>query len=428
MGNSDDKNTESDKTLHDLNQVLEISRAMVATNNLDELLALIIRQTLVLLGVERATLFLYDEPNNELVARIATGVEELRVPADRGFCGETVRTGQTLVIPDAYADERFNPQIDKDLGFRTRNIMSLPLKGYEGSLVGVLQVLNKRNGAFSDYDINLAETLGAQAGVALQRARLIEHFVEKQKMERAMQIARDIQRGLLPGKPPEIPGYEVAGLSDPADETGGDTFDFIPLPNGQWAFVVADATGHGIGPALVIAETRAMLRACAHHSKADATSVTQILNTVNHLLAHDLGGGNFVTCFMGIFDPASGEMTYASAGHGPMIFYRRSEDRFFEVAATFIPLGVLEDADYEETKTFKFEPGDLAVVTTDGFFEAFDPAGEMFGVERMLDHIRADRDLSCSEIINRLHNAVNAFSAGLDQADDLTAIAIKRQM
>ena len=140
-------------------------------------------------------------------------------------------------------------------------------------------------------------------------------------MERAMQIARDIQRGLLPKEPPEIPGYDVAGLSDPADETGGDTFDFIHLPSGQWAFVIADATGHGIGPALVIAETRAMLRACAHHSKADSASVTQILNTVNYLLAHDLGGGNFVTCFMGIFDPESNEMTYASAGHGPMIFY-----------------------------------------------------------------------------------------------------------
>ena len=149
MGNPDDKNTDGGKALSDLNQVLEISRAMVATNNLDELLALIIDRTLALLDVERATLFLYDEPNNELVARIATGVEELRVPANRGFCGETVRTGQTLVIPDAYADDRFNPQIDKDLGFRTRNIMSVPLKGYEGSLVGVLQVLNKRDGAFS---------------------------------------------------------------------------------------------------------------------------------------------------------------------------------------------------------------------------------------------------------------------------------------
>ena len=88
----------------------------------------------------------------------------------------------------------------------------------------------------------------------------------------------------------------------------------------------------------------------------------------------------------------------------------------------------MEDADYEETKTFRFEPGDIALVTTDGFFEAFDPAGDMFGVERMLDHIRQDRDLSSKEIIHRLHSAVDEFSAHLDQADDLTAIALKRKI
>ena len=419
--------SENDKAVRDLKQVLEISRAMVATNELGDLLTLIINHALTLLGVERATLFLYDEATDELVARIATGVDELRVPADKGICGQTVQTGKTIVVPDAYADERFNPQVDKDLGFRTRNLMTIPLKGCQDNLVGVLQVLNKRSGDFSDWDIDLAEALGAQAGVALQRARLLEHFLEKQKMERAMQIARDIQRGLLPDKPPSIAGFEVAGLSDPADETGGDTFDFIPLANGQWAFVIADATGHGIGPALVIAETRAMLRACAHFSKAGAGDVTHILDTANYLLSQDLGGGSFVTCFLGILDPETHEMTYASAGHGPMIFYRRSEDKFFEVPATFVPLGILEDASYEETKTFHFAPGDIAVVTTDGFFEAFDPASEMFGVPRMLDHIRSDRDLPCQEIIDKLHRAVNAFSAGLEQADDLTAVVIKRQ-
>ncbi|MBN1943527.1 MAG: SpoIIE family protein phosphatase [Phycisphaerae bacterium] len=416
----------NDKALQDLQKVLDISRAMVATHELDDLLPLIIHHSLELLEAERATLFLHDEARNELVARIATGVRELRVPADKGFCGETVRTGKTLVVPDAYADSRFNPQVDKDTGFHTRNIMSVPLRGYEGKLVGVLQVLNKRTGDFAPYDVELAETLGAQAGVVIQRARLIEHYVQKQKMERAMQIARDIQRGLLPEAAPEIPGFDAAGLSEPADETGGDTFDFIPLPNGRWAFVVADATGHGIGPALVIAETRAMLRASAQLTRAESTSVAEILRTANQLLARDLGGGTFVTCFLGVLDPAAGVLTYASAGHGPLLFYHRAEDAFEQVAATSLPLGVMEEAEFDEVRQFKFAPGDWVVVTTDGVFEAMDARKNMFGVERMLDAIRSRRDGSAKDLIAELQSTVARFAAGLPQADDLTAIALKK--
>ena len=242
-----------------------------------------------------------------------------------------------------------------------------------------------------------------------------------------MQIARDIQRGLLPTDSPDIAGFDVAGLSEPADETGGDTYDFIPLPNGQWAFVVADATGHGIGPALVIAETRAMLRTSAHLSEAaTAASVSQNLNTVKHLLAADLAGGSFVTCFLGILDPASGTLTYASAGHGPLIFYNREDDKFHEVPATSVPLGVLDDTDYGKTHEFRFESGDFAIISTDGVFEAFDPQGEMFGLKRMLDRLREDRDHNSAEMVASLYRAVDDFAAGARQADDITAIALRR--
>lgn len=409
--------------VEDLNRVLEISRAMAATHQRDELLNLIIDRSLELLDCERATLFLYDRPAGQLVARIATGVEEIRVPADKGFCGQAIQTGQTIVVPDAYADPMFNPEVDKSTGFRTRNIMSIPLRDYEGGLVGVLQVLNKRAGAFDDYDVNLAETLAAQAGVIIQRANLIEHYLEKQRMERAMEIARDIQRGLLPDDAPSIPGFDVAGLSHPADETGGDTYDFIPLPNGHWAFTVADATGHGIGPALVIAETRAMLRASAHLAEPDSASVCHILQTVNKLLAEDLGGQSFVTCFLGILDPPARCLTYASAGHGPLVFYHRDEDRFEEVPATGLPLAIMPDTDYAETRSFQFDPEHLALITTDGVFEAMNSDGEQFGIERMKDVVRAHASASTADLVSALRQAVRDF-AGEAQDDDITVIAL----
>ena len=406
----------------DLQKVLDISRSMAATVDLDELLGLIIERSMELLDAERASLFLYDAATDELVSRIAAGADEIRFPAGAGIAGAAARGGEVVNVPDAYADERFNPEIDRRTGFRTRSILSVPLRDYEGSLVGVLQVLNKRGGSFGDYDVSLAETLAAQAGVVIQRAQLIAHYLRKQEMERAMQIARDIQQGHLPDGPPAIDGFDVAGFSEPADETGGDTYDFMSLPDERWMILVADASGHGIGPALVIAETRAMLRAVTLHG----VDVAGVLATANALLAADLDGGRFVTCFLGLLDGAAATLTYASAGHGPMLLYSRASETFDRVGATDLPLGVLEDTDFQGTAARHFDPGDFAVITTDGFFEAMSPAGEEFGVDRMVELLTRDRDLGAAEMIDNLHAAVHDFIQGTAHEDDLTAVIIRK--
>ena len=408
----------------DLGKILEIARAMAATEDLDALLGLIVERSMELLGAERATVFLYDAPSDELVSRVAAGEGEIRSPADRGIAGATIRQGATLLVADAYADPRFNPDVDRKTGFRTRNILSVPLRDYHGGLVGVLQILNKAGGPFDAQDVELGEVLGAQAGVALQRARLIGHFLQKQEMERAMKIARDIQQALLPEAGPRICGYDVAGFCQPADQTGGDTYDFMPLPDGRWMLAVADATGHGIGSALVIAETRAMLRALSRHGPPDASAV---LRNVNELLAADLGDARFVTCFLGLLDPLVHRLSCASAGHGPLLFYRRKEDAFEEVEATAMPLGILAEAPFDEVFTRSLAPGDFAAVTTDGFFEAANPAGEAFGVKRMRELLRRDRDLPSARMIERLHQAVRDFTAGQPPQDDLTAVVIRRR-
>jgi sigma-B regulation protein RsbU (phosphoserine phosphatase) len=404
-----------------LQTILEITRRLAATTELDDLLGLVIDAALDLLDAERASILLYDEVTHELVSRVAVGEHEIRFPADRGIAGETIRSGATLNVPDAYADGRFNQDIDKQTGFRTRSILSVPLTGFDGRLVGVLQVLNKRSEVFSADDETLAETFAAQAGVSLQRARLMVHYREKLQMERAMEIAREIQQGLLPKVNPTIPDFELAGISEPADHTGGDTFDFIPLPDGEWLLVVADASGHGIGPALVVAETRAMLRA----SSFDGCQLTRMLETVNDLLARDLVG-RFVTCFVGILDPTTHTITYASAGHGPMVFYNYEEDRFDRIIATGIPLGLMEGADYTETISHTFAPGDFLAITTDGYFEASCPEGDMYGVERMIDFMRDHRELPAEQLLARLDHEICTFIGDQDAQDDRTGILLRR--
>ena len=414
--------------LRDLQRVLDISRAMTAARDLDELLGLILDRSMELLGAERATVFLYDAAADELVSRIACGSEEIRMPAGRGVAGACVRERAAVNVPDAYADERFNAEFDRRSGFHTRNILAMPLCDYSSDLVGVLEVINKRAGSFGPYDISLAETLAAQAGVVIQRARLIEQYVQKQRMQRSMEIAREIQRGLLPKGDPTVPGFDIAGFTAPADETGGDIYDFLPLSGGRLGVIVADASGHGIGPALVIAETRAMLRALA----GKACDVPMVMAAVNDLLSQDLDGGRFVTCFLGVLDPAGGRLTFASAGHGPILFYDCRADTFEELPATAVPLGVFGGVSFDEVVGRTLRKGDFAAIVTDGLFEApsgrlgADDAGEQFGIARILDLLRAAGDLPAREMIARLHNAVADWSAGLPQADDLTAVIIRK--
>ena len=427
---------ERQKHLSALVKVLQISRDMVATTDLDELFGVIIQRSMELMEAERATLFLYDSETDELVSRIAAGAKEIRFSAGAGIAGAVARSQRTLNVPDAYADERFNREVDRQTGFRTRNILAVPLLDYSSQLVGVLEVLNKTSGPFGPEDVGLAETLAAQAGVVLQRARLLEHYIQKQRMEQALQIARQIQQELLPGEDPHPPGFDVAGWSSPADETGGDIYDFLDLGDGRWMLLLAAATGQGVGPALVIAEARAMLRALSipdgdapngGAAGGDALDISTVMAKVNNLLAMDLSSSRFVTCFFGVLDAPAGHVRYASAGQGPILFYSRGTDQFSELDATDLPLGVMPDTEFAEQIDLKLHPGDILAVITDGFFEAGDPDGQLFGTERICEVIRNGRDLSPREIIEQLRREVDQFTRSAPQTDDLTAIMVKRK-
>jgi len=410
------------REVRDLQVILGVARAMAGTMDLNALLSLILDSVRTILHADRATLFLYDAATNELYSKIAHGTGEIRFPADAGIAGAAAQGRQLINIPDAYADARFNRQVDVKTGYLTRCLLTVPLVGTEAQLVGVVQVLNKENGVFNAYDERLAEALAAQVAVAIQRARLMEHFVEKKQLEHSLAIAREIQQGLLPKTPPQVPGYQIAGWSQPTDQTGGDCYDFIPLSADRLALVVADATGHGIGAALMISETRALLRAIS----GQVEDVAAILTQANHWLCADSLEGRFVTAFFGILLPQLHRLEYGSAGHGPLIWYRASSREVRFTAATGLPLGMLEPTEFDAAPAIEFAPGDLGVLLTDGFIEAENPAGEPFGKERVARLIQENAGRSAAEIVQILDACVQEFLGGGPQMDDLTAVIIKR--
>ena len=408
--------------LANLLKVLEVSRSLARAIDHQSLLELIRDAACEVLDCEAASIFLHDDQTGELVSRVSTAAQEIRFAADRGIADETFRTGQVVNIPDAYAHPQFNPDVDRSTGFTTRSLLACPLRRHDDAVLGVFQVLNRRGRPFDADDEILARTFGAQAGVALQRQLLLEEFVEKQRLQRELQIARKIQLGLLPRRPPALEGYDIAGWVCPAEETGGDFYDLTDSPDGRLAVVLADVTGHGLGPALIVAEFRALTRA----SLAQFESLGRLVSQVNRLLCQDLPRGKMVTGFFGLLRGDEGQLQYISAGQGPLLLYRREVDDALELPYQGLPLGFSPKTEYGAPHEAGLAPGDFLALMTDGFIEWPDRSGRRFGLDHVRSLLRRDQNEPAAEIIRRLHQGVIEFAGGTRQDDDLTCVIIKR--
>jgi len=246
---------------------------------------------------------------------------------------------------------------------------------------------------------------------------------ELKRVKHDLEVARSIQQGLLPTEAPSLEGFEIAGWNLPADETGGDYFDWQEMPDGQLAISLADATGHGIGPALVSTSCRAYARASliadGHRDK--------VLGLLNSLLAADLPGNRFVTYALIFLDPASSKVKVLSAGHGPILWYKHATGEVTSLEAHGIPLGMLEGVEYAQGSEGALESGDILALVTDGFTEWENPEGEEFGIPRLEAVLRDAQGLPADEIVDRLRLAVADFCEGTVQKDDLTAVIIRRK-
>ena len=405
-----------------LERILAITRELAKPLDLTTLLSKVVEAALDILDAERGTVFLYDAAADVLISRVATGEGELRIPANRGFAGECVRTREVVCVPDAYADPRFNREIDKSTGYTTRCILTIPLIGHDEALVGVLQVLNKRHGVFGDDDIGVATALAAQCAVAIQRMKLLEDLLEKQRMERELEVARDIQTRVFPTSMPELPGYEIAGWSKPADQTGGDIYDAIAA-GGRVMLLLGDATGHGVGPAISVTQVRAMLRMAMRLS----ASLDDVYRNINDQLADDLASNRFVTAFLGVLDPDAHRVVYHAAGQGPILLVRGADSSVTAESATTLPLGMMPVLKMKAPREVALLPGDVLALMSDGIYEYANPAGKMFGEARAADLIRDHLGDTASEILARMIEAVERFAEGAPQADDMTIVLVQRR-
>ncbi len=404
-----------------------VSQTFNSSLNLDEVLDRVMDEVIAAVQAERGFLMLR-EPDGRLVFRVARGmdhetIDDPQFQVSRSVVERVAHEGQPVLTSDAQADDRFKMRASiMSLGLRSILCVPLTLKD---TVWGVVYVDNRlQRGLFVKDDLELVSAIASSAAVAVENARLYQVAVEKGRMERELQMAREVQSSLLPRETPQIPGWEFAARWRPAHEVAGDYYDFILDHRGQLGLVIGDVSDKGMHSALFMAVTRSIVRA----SVSQAPEPVEGIANANRLICADSVGRMFVTLFYALLKPEVGEITYVNAGHNPPLLYRQSraeQELLTELMPTGMALGILEDFSFEQ-RAVRLEPGDFMVLYTDGVTDAIRADGQRFGVERLRRVVQGNLLASATGMVTAVEDAVGNFSDSMAQFDDMALVVAKR--
>lgn len=406
----------------------ELSQAINGSLDLDEVLNLVIDQVIQALRAERGFVMLFDD-SGRLAFRVARGMDQHIIhdpvfQVSLSVVEGVARQGQPVLTGDAQLDPRFNMRTSVRL-LGLRSILCVPLR-LRDRILGIIYVDNRiQAGLFSQADLDLLTSIASSAAIAIENARLYRVAVEKGRLEREIQMARQVQVSLLPTEVPKIPGWEFVARWFPARLVAGDYYDFIDSPNGKLGMVVADVSDKGMPAALFMALTRSFVRSSMNASIPPEEGITR----ANRLICADAESGMFVTLFYALLDPQADQITYINAGHNPPLFFqmgkRPGQGALSRLARTGMAMGVDEAAAYDK-RTLSFKPGDFLVMYTDGVIDALNPEGKSFGMEALERLTLENRDRSAEEMVAAIENEIRTFTGEAPLFDDITLMVMRR--
>ena len=410
--------TRTTKQARILGLLNEISRELTSILNLDELLGRIAELVRRLIDYQMFSILLLDPSGEKLQHRFSLRFNEnihikREIPLGHGVVGAAASSGQAMLVPDVCKDPRYieaNPE--------TRAELAVPLT-YKGKVIGVLDLEHTRRGFFTEEHQRTMTTLAAQIAIALENARLYEE-VERQerRLERDLALARELQGRLLPQTPPKLAHLDVAAKFVPARAIGGDLYDFIPYSLSRLGIAIGDVSGKGAPAAIYAALVSGILRSHAPIEPGPA----EMLSAVNLSLAERRIEAQFVSIIYAVWDDEHRILTVANSGL-PRPIYVHHGGKNEVVEATGLPLGLFDDAEYDEFK-FRMKPGDMFVFFSDGILDATNRRGELFGRRGVEKTIASCTGQSADCVVNSLFQAVADHSAGVETFDDQTVVAI----
>jgi len=373
-----------------------------------------------LAGADRCTIWLANEESHELWTKVAHGIDPIRIPMGSGIVSACVSGDRPIVVNDPASDPRFYAEVDGFSGYHTLSLLAVPLRA-EGKVIGALQVLNKPGG-FSESDVELLGLTATYAAAAIQAQRLREEAQAARLFYHELEIARDVQQKLFPQDLPPVRGLEYAGVCVPAKFVGGDYYDFLDLAGGLFAFTIGDVAGKGISAAVLMASVQALVRSQLLRAPLPVSSLmTELNKTVFHCSPED----KYTTLFCGMLDRDRATLTYVNAGQVlPMVLRADESAAIHRPIESGFPIGLSEAWEYEEA-VVELHSGDVIVCFSDGISEVRNLREEFWTESEIKRVLRKHRHAPVQTIVESLIQAANEFAVGVEQFDDMTAIAIR---
>ena len=395
--------------------LIRAGRELAGHRPLDELFTVIMDLSVEAVMAGRGVLMTLE--GDELVVRAARG--------DGFQISKTVRERvllkkESLLVRDAQLDQALREHVSI-VEQKVRSMIAVPLQTND-RVIGLIYVDSPHLiREFSREDLNLLTVMANVAAIRIEHARLNEIEEAERAMAKDMQQAALIQRGLLPEKPPVAAGLDIAGRTTACRTVGGDYYDYLSFPDGRIAMLVGDVAGKGMPASLLMSSLQARVQVLFE----DGDDLAKKIGRLNKAVTANCPDNRFITFFMGIIDPKTGEFVYTNAGHNPPVVVRA--DGQFETLkeAGGLILGILPMATYQEARTV-LNPGDILVLFSDGVTEAADPSDDEYGEDRLGALVASMKDQPAEEIVEAIHNAVTAYTQGAPAADDITVVVARR--
>ncbi len=405
-----------------LRSIYKIGKLIQSILDLDELLGKVMEITCQVLHPTQACIMLYDKQRNALIPKVShrPAGSTAALVISGSIIHQAMEDRVAVLMSDGMKDERFKKS-DSVVRQQITSAICSPLVS-KGEVLGALYLDTRGTSKhYTDADLQWATGVAGQAAMGIAISLLHTENIAKHEREKELQIARDIQRNLLPRTMPKIQGFEFGGISEPARTVGGDYFDLIPLEDGNLAITIADVSGKGVPAALLLAAFRTAVKMETRDLRPD--NLVQVVERLNEAVCRDATNNMFIAMVLAHFDPKSRILTCCNAGHAfPILRLANGEFKTLESGGCF--LGIMPGMEFASGEEV-VPPGSLLVLTTDGVTDALNSADEAFGSERLHEFIRNNVHLSASDFCKHLEKAVSDFRGEAEQFDDLTVVAIR---
>ncbi len=373
-----------------------------------------------LTGADRCSVWLSDEQTGEIWTKVAHGVDELRIPAGTGIIGACIAEKRNIIVNHAASDQRFLRRVDQASGYETESVLAVPLRA-DGRVIGAIQVLNKPGG-FSNSDAELLSLVAVYSASEIQAERLRQEAESARLLRRELDLAREVQKNLLPQNLSPVTGLEYGSFFRPAKSVGGDYFDFLELPGGLFSLTVGDVSGKGMPAAVLMASIQVLLRSQLLHQ---ALPLSNLVAELSHAVYRCSSVDRYSTLFCGVLDAQRRKLTYVNAGHPPpMILTSAGGGQIRRAEPTGMPIGILPSAQYGQ-ETIDLKPGSLLFCVSDGIAEVFDASGAMWEEAEIETILLRHQNASVAELVEAVVERAAQYSVGADQHDDMTIVAVR---